>query len=86
MTKNKLAIIGGSGLYEIEGFIVDFFSKDKVNKLSNGFEILNIDKFEQENVFSKDEYRDSVSKLFESILQWQKDAEDSADLPDLGNI
>ena len=47
---------------------------------------LNLDKFEQENVFSKDEYRDSVSKLFESILQWQKDAEDSADLPDLGNI
>jgi len=46
---------------------------------------LNLDKFEQENVFNKDEYRDSVSKLFESILQWQKDAEDSVDLPNLGN-
>ena len=43
----KNGIHGGEDLYENEGFIVHFFSKDKVNQLSNGFEILNIEKFEE---------------------------------------
>ncbi len=34
-------------LYENDGFIVHFFSENKVNKLSKGFEILNIEKFEE---------------------------------------
>ena len=43
----KNGIHMGEDLYENEGFIVHFFSKDKVNQLSNGFEILNIEKFEE---------------------------------------
>ena len=34
-------------LYENDGFIIHFFSKDKVNQLSKGFEILDIEKFEE---------------------------------------
>ena len=37
----------GENLYENDGFIIHFFSKDKINKLSKGFEILNIEKFEE---------------------------------------
>ena len=37
----------GEDLYENDGFIVHFFSKDKINKLSKGFEILEIEKFEE---------------------------------------
>ena len=37
----------GEDLYENDGFIVHFFSKDKINKLSKGFEILDIEKFEE---------------------------------------
>ena len=43
----KNGIHVGEDLYENEGFIVHFFSKGKVNQLSNGFEILNIEKFEE---------------------------------------
>ena len=43
----KNGIHMGEDLYENEGFIVHFFSKGKVNQLSNGFEILNIEKFEE---------------------------------------
>ncbi len=37
----------GEDLYENDGFIVHFFSKDKIEQLSKGFEILDIDKFEE---------------------------------------
>ena len=37
----------GEDLYENDGFIVHFFSKDKVNQLSKDFEILDIEKFEE---------------------------------------
>ena len=37
----------GEDLYENDGFIVHFFSKDKVNQLSKGFDILDIEKFEE---------------------------------------
>ena len=34
-------------LYENDGFIVHFFSKDKIEQLSKGFEILDIENFEE---------------------------------------
>ncbi len=37
----------GEDLYENDGFIVHFFSRDKINQLSKGFEILNIEEFEE---------------------------------------
>ena len=37
----------GEDLYENDGFIVHFFSKDKINQLSKDFEILDIEKFEE---------------------------------------
>jgi len=43
--KNGIHI--GEGLYENDGFIVHFFSKNKVDQLSKGFEILNIENFEE---------------------------------------
>ncbi len=43
--KNGIHI--GEDLYENDGFIVHFFSKEKVNQLSKGFEVLNIEKFEE---------------------------------------
>ena len=43
--KNGIHI--GEDLYENDGFIVNFFSREKVNNLSNGFEVLKIEKFEE---------------------------------------
>ena len=43
----KNGIHRGEDLYENDGFIVHFFSKEKVNNLSKGFEILDIEKFEE---------------------------------------
>ena len=43
--KNGIHI--GEDLYENDGFIVHFFSKEKVNKLSKGFKVLSIEKFEE---------------------------------------
>ena len=43
----KSGIHRGENLYENDGFIIHFFSKDKVNQLSKGFEILDIEKFEE---------------------------------------
>ncbi len=37
----------GEDLYEIGGFIVHFFSKEKVERLSKGYEIVDIDEFEE---------------------------------------
>ena len=34
-------------LYENDGFIVHFFSKEKIRKISDGFDIINIEKFEE---------------------------------------
>ena len=34
-------------LYENDGFIVHFFSEEKVRKISEGFDIINIEKFEE---------------------------------------
>ena len=43
----KNGIHRGEDLYENDGFIVHFFSKDKVKQLSKGFRVLNIEKFEE---------------------------------------
>jgi SAM-dependent methyltransferase len=43
--KNGIHI--GEDLYENDGFIVHFFSRDKVTRLSKGFEVLSIEKFEE---------------------------------------
>lgn len=37
----------GEDLYEVGGFIVNFFNKGKVEHLAKGYEILSIDKFEE---------------------------------------
>ena len=42
-----IGIYKGEDLYETKGFIVHFFSKEKINQLSNGFEIVNIENFEE---------------------------------------
>jgi len=57
----KNGIHVGEDLYENEGFIVHFFSKGKVNQLSNGFEILNIEKFE-EGSFPRKLFKVTVKK------------------------
>ena len=56
--KNGIHI--GEDLYENDGFIVHFFSKNKINQLSKGFKILNIERFE-EGSFPR--------KLFRVILE-----------------
>ena len=43
----KNGIHRGENLYENDGFIVHFFSKEKVKQLSNGFDIVNIENFEE---------------------------------------
>jgi SAM-dependent methyltransferase len=37
----------GEDLYENDGFIVHFFSKEKVRQIADGFNIINIEKFEE---------------------------------------
>mgnify|MGYP003805835629 FL=1 len=37
----------GEDLYEMNGFIVHFFSREKVKQLANGFEIVGIEEFEE---------------------------------------
>jgi len=56
--KNRIHI--GGDLYENDGFIVNFFSKNKVNQLSKGFQLLDIEEFE-EGKFPR--------KLFKVILK-----------------
>jgi len=57
----KNGIHMGEDLYENEGFIVHFFSKDKINQLSKDFEILNIEKFE-EGSFPRKLFKVTVKK------------------------
>lgn len=37
----------GEGMYEVDGFIVHFFSKEKVQHLAKGYEIVGVDEFEE---------------------------------------
>ena len=50
----------GEDLYENDGFIVHFFSEEKVRKITDGFTVVNIEKFE-EGKFPR--------KLFKVILK-----------------
>ena len=50
----------GEDIYENEGFIVHFFSEEKIKNLSSGFDILEIKKFEEGNF---------PRKLFKVILE-----------------
>jgi len=43
----KNGVHRGEDLYENDGFIVHFFSREKVNKLTKGFEVVDIEKFEE---------------------------------------
>ena len=43
----KKGIYRGEDLYENDGFIVHFFSKDKIKQLSKGFKVLDIESFEE---------------------------------------
>ena len=43
----KNGIYRGEDLYENDGFIVHFFSKDKIYKISRGFKVLSIEEFEE---------------------------------------
>ena len=43
----KNGIYRGEELYENDGFIVHYFSKEKIEELSKGFENLSIEKFEE---------------------------------------
>ena len=45
----KKGIHRGEDLYENDGFIVHFFSIKKIKQLSKGFEVLDIEKFEEGN-------------------------------------
>lgn len=52
----------GEDLYESGGFIVHFFSKEKIEKLSKGFKIIDIEKFE-EGSFPRKLFRVTLKKL-----------------------
>ena len=56
----KNGIHRGEDLYENDGFIVHFLSKEKIYQLSKGFELLSIENFE-EGKFPR--------KLFQVTLQ-----------------
>ena len=57
--KNGIHI--GEDLYENDGFIIHFFSKEKVNELSKGFEVLDINSFE-EGKFPRKLFRVTLKK------------------------
>ena len=58
----KNGIHRGEDLYESSGFIVHFFSKEKVKQLSNGFDIVNIENFE-EGKFPRKLFRVTLKKV-----------------------
>ena len=58
----KNGIHRGEDLYENDGFIVHFFSKEKVKQLSNGFDIVNIENFE-EGEFPRKLFRVTLKKV-----------------------
>ena len=51
----------GEDLYENDGFIVHFFSEGKVKKITDGFTIINIEKFE-EGAFPRKLFRVTLKK------------------------
>ena len=57
--KNGIHI--GEDLYENDGFIVHFFSEEKVRKITDGFTVINIEKFE-EGKFPRKLFRVTLKK------------------------
>ena len=57
----KNGIHRGEDLYENDGYVVHFFSKEKVEKISEGFKILEIKKFE-EGAFPRKLFRVTLKK------------------------
>jgi hypothetical protein len=57
--KNGIHI--GEDLYENNGFIVHFFSEEKVREIADGFNIINIEKFE-EGTFPRKLFRVTLKK------------------------
>tara|TARA_B110000438_G_scaffold72011_1_gene72155 strand:+ start:574 stop:1227 length:654 start_codon:yes stop_codon:yes gene_type:complete len=57
--KNGIHI--GENLYENDGFIVHFFSEEKVRKIANGFKVIDIEKFE-EGLFPRKLFRVTLKK------------------------
>jgi len=51
----------GEDLYENDGFIVHFFSEGKIKKITDGFTIINIEKFE-EGAFPRKLFRVTLKK------------------------
>ena len=43
----KNGIHRGEDLYENGGFVIHFFSREKINQLSKGYKVLNVEKFEE---------------------------------------
>jgi SAM-dependent methyltransferase len=58
----KRGVDVGEDLYKNDGFIVHFFSEEKVRKISDGFEIVSIEKFE-EGAFPRKLFRVILRKL-----------------------
>jgi len=46
-THYRQGIHRGEDMYENQGFIVHFFNKEKINHLAKGFDIINIERFEE---------------------------------------
>ena len=57
----KNGVHRGEDLYENDGFIVHFFSKEKIEQISKGFKILEIENFE-EGTFPRKLYRVTLKK------------------------
>jgi SAM-dependent methyltransferase len=57
----KNGIHRGENLYENDGFIVHFFSEEKVREITNGFDVINIKKFE-EGMFPRKLFRVTLKK------------------------
>ena len=58
--KNGIHI--GEDLYENDGYIVHFFTYEKIKKISNGYDIVSIDKFE-EGSFPRKLYQVILKKI-----------------------
>ena len=58
----KNGIHRGEDLYETDGFIVHYFTKEKVKQLNNGFDIVNIENFE-EGELPKKLFRVTLKKI-----------------------
>ena len=57
----KNGIHRGENLYENDGFIVHFFSEEKVREITNGFDVINIKKF-KEGAFPRKLFRVTLKK------------------------